>query len=61
MNKPFNLEDFKNGQKALTREGLVVTFVGITPIKSDDLIMRGVEGEEYPIGRDLFTRTYELI
>ena len=29
MNKPFNLEAFKSGQKALTREGRVVTFVGI--------------------------------
>jgi len=31
---------------------------GITPVKADDLIMRGVDGEEYPIGRDLFNRTY---
>ena len=27
--KPFNLEDFKKGQKALTRDGRVVTFVGV--------------------------------
>lgn len=27
--KPFNLEAFKAGQKALTREGRVATFVGI--------------------------------
>ncbi len=31
---------------------------GITPVKEDDLIMRGVAGEEYPIGRELFNRTY---
>ena len=31
---------------------------GITPLRSDDLIMRGVQGEEYPIGRDLFNQTY---
>ena len=29
MNKPFNLESFKAGQKALTRDGRVATFVGI--------------------------------
>ena len=34
---------------------------GITPLRSDDLIMRGVQGEEYPIGRDLFEQTYELL
>ena len=36
----------------------VSTREGITPVKPDDLIMRGVEGEEYPIGRDLFNKTY---
>ena len=39
----------------------VSTREGITPAKPDDLIMRGVEGEEYPIGRDLFNRTYDLV
>ena len=34
---------------------------GITPLRSDDLIMRGVRGEEYPIGRDLFEQTYKLL
>lgn len=29
MNKPFNLEAFRNGQKALTRDGRVATFIGI--------------------------------
>ena len=38
----------------------VSTREGITPVKPDDLIMRGVAGEEYPIGRDLFDRTYTL-
>jgi hypothetical protein len=38
----------------------VSTREGITPIRSDDLIMRGVAGEEYPIGRELFERTYRL-
>ena len=38
----------------------ISTREGITPVKSDDLIMRGVEGEEYPIGRELFNRTYRL-
>ena len=39
-------------------ESHVSTREGITPVKHDDLIMRGVEGEEYPIGRALFDRTY---
>jgi hypothetical protein len=34
---------------------------GITPLRPDDLIMRGVQGEEYPIGRELFNQTYELV
>ena len=36
----------------------ISTREGITPVKEDDLIMRGVAGEEYPIGRELFNRTY---
>ena len=36
----------------------VSTREGITPVREDDLIMRGVAGEEYPIGRELFNRTY---
>lgn len=36
----------------------VSTREGITPIKPDDLIMRGVSGEEYPIGRAIFDQTY---
>jgi hypothetical protein len=33
---------------------------GITPLRPDDLIMRGVQGEEYPIGRELFNQTYHM-
>ena len=38
----------------------VSTREGITPVCPDDLIMRGVQGEEYPIGRELFNKTYRL-
>jgi hypothetical protein len=38
----------------------VSTREGITPLLPDDLIMRGVQGEEYPIGRELFEKTYRL-
>jgi len=38
----------------------VSTREGITPVRPDDLIMRGVAGEEYPIGRELFQRTYRI-
>lgn len=41
-------------------EARVSTREGITPVRPDDLIMRGVAGEEYPIGRELFDRTYRL-
>ena len=36
----------------------VSTREGITPILPTDLIMRGVDGEEYPIGYELFNKTY---
>jgi hypothetical protein len=39
----------------------VSTREGITPLLADDLIMRGVQGEEYPIGRELFEQTYRLL
>lgn len=39
----------------------VSTREGITPLNADDLIMRGVQGEEYPIGRELFELTYRLL
>jgi hypothetical protein len=42
-------------------EAFVSTREGITPVMNDDLIMRGVKGEEYPIGRELFNQTYELV
>ncbi len=42
-------------------EAHVSTREGITPVKPDDLIMRGVSGEEYPIGRAIFEQTYKLI
>jgi len=36
----------------------VSTREGLTPILPSDLIMRGISGEEYPIGRDIFDKTY---
>lgn len=39
----------------------VCTREGITPVQPDDLIMRGVQGEEYPIGRELFNQTYRML
>ena len=38
----------------------ISTREGITPVKPDDFIMRGVSGEEYPIGREIFEKTYTL-
>ena len=39
----------------------VSTREGITPLKPDDLIMRGVQGEEYPIGLDIWQSTYDEV
>jgi hypothetical protein len=41
-------------------ESHVSTREGITPVKPDDLIMKGVNGEEYPIGKGIFEKTYIL-
>ncbi|MDE2102709.1 MAG: hypothetical protein KGL39_36025 [Patescibacteria group bacterium] len=38
----------------------ISTREGITPVKPDDLIMRGIQGEEYPIGRELWEKTYTV-
>lgn len=38
----------------------VRTREGIAQLLPDDLIMRGVAGEEYPISRELFYATYYL-
>lgn len=37
-----------------TREGKVMGYKG-------DFIIRGVEGEEYPCGKDIFKKTYEEV
>lgn len=42
-------------------ESHISTREGITPVKPDDLIMRGVQGEEYPIGRELWEKTYRVL
>lgn len=46
--------DERAGRGVFTREGLTLA-------RPDDLVMRGVEGELYPIGRDLFERTYDMV
>jgi hypothetical protein len=38
----------------------VSTREGIAAVEPDDLIMQGVSGEEYPIGRVIFEQTYSL-
>ena len=42
------------------KEELLATADQLGDTLTDDLIMRGVAGEEYPIGRELFQRTYRL-
>ncbi len=31
---------------------------GVTPVKEDDWIVTGVEGEQYPIGAEILAKTY---
>jgi hypothetical protein len=38
-----------------TREGQLIAF------KEKDLIIRGVEGELYPIKKNIFVKTYEVL
>lgn len=47
-------------REQLPSETHISTREGITPVRPDDLIMRGIQGEEYPIGRELFEQTYTL-
>ena len=49
-----HVRDAIPGEELFTREGLTLA-------KDDDLVMYGIDGEVYPIGRDIFERTYEGI
>lgn len=42
-------------------EADVHTREGLTPLLPTDLVMRGVDGELYPIARDIFARTYDIV
>jgi hypothetical protein len=39
----------------------VVTKNGVVLALTDDFIIRGVEGEVYPIKKDIFYKTYEVV
>ena len=41
--------------KVKTREGT------LTAVKGRDYVIRGVEGELYPISKEIFEKTYEVI
>jgi len=43
------------GESIKTREGTLYGYVG------EDYIIRGVEGELYPIKKEIFHKTYEVI
>jgi len=42
-------------EKIWTREGMIYAF------PETDFIIRGVEGEVYPIKKEIFYKTYEII
>jgi hypothetical protein len=44
-----------NGELVETREGPLLAFAG------RDFIIRGVEGELYPIDKKIFEKTYEVV
>ena len=43
------------GEEILTRDGALRGFVG------EDYIIKGVEGEVYPIKKTIFEKTYDII
>lgn len=43
------------GERFATREGVLSAYVG------EDYIIRGVEGEIYPIKKAIFHKTYEVL
>ena len=45
---------FGGAEYIKTREGTIVGYVG------QDYIIKGVEGELYPIKKDIFHKTYEI-
>ena len=45
----------------LTKIAVVVTREGAVVGHPGDILVRGVEGEVYPIGRRIFKKTYEII
>lgn len=49
-----HVRDAVPGEEVFTREGLAIAM-------SDDLVMRGVDGELYPISRSIFARTYDEV
>lgn len=54
--KPIELKakELKERVEIHTREGVLVGEIG-------DLIIEGVEGEIYPIGREIFFKTYDKV
>ena len=48
-------EVWSGGESIETREGILKAY----PVS--DFIIRGVEGEEYPIKKDIFFKTYDVI
>lgn len=42
-------------EQVITREGVLYAFPG------EDYVIRGVEGELYPIKKEIFYKTYEVI
>lgn len=45
----------KKGETIETREGKLIAIAG------EDYIIRGVEGEIYPINKEIFFKTYEIL
>lgn len=45
----------KKGETIETREGKLIAVAG------EDFIIRGVEGEIYPISKEIFYKTYEVL
>ena len=49
------ITEARKGERIKTKEGELLAIVG------EDFIIKGIEGEEYPIKKDIFFKTYEVL
>lgn len=56
IKKPIAVE----AEKA-TKDGIIKTLEGNMKYKKGDYIITGVNGERYPVAKDIFLKTYDIL